>query len=110
MFCITFGSSRRYELRQGAVTFPCILLFDLLLDKDSSRQGSRRSDWQRPSLRDCSKPLAFKEVRAIFILPARAASMSQPYKTFMRTKWRCKLGVPMLIAEDGVPSLIFAME
>ena len=38
MFCITFGSSRRCELRQGAVTFPFILLFDLLFDKDSSRQ------------------------------------------------------------------------
>jgi hypothetical protein len=32
------------------------------------------------------------------------------YKTFMRTKWRCKVGVPMLMAEDGAPSLIFAME
>jgi hypothetical protein len=57
-----------------------------------------------------SNPLAFEEVRAIFILPARAASMSQPYKTFIRTKWRCKLRVPMLVAEDGAPSLIFAME
>jgi hypothetical protein len=65
---------------------------------------------QRRPFRDRSKPLAFEKVGAIFILPARAASMSLPYKTFIRTKWRCKLGVPMLMAEDGAPSLIFAME
>jgi hypothetical protein len=94
------------------------LLFDLLFDKDSSRQRSGEAIGGGvvsvivPTLllcfRDRSNPLAFEEVRAIFILPARAASMSQPYKTFIRTKWRCKLGVPMLMAEDG--ALIFAME
>jgi hypothetical protein len=60
--------------------------------------------------RDRSKPLAFKRVRAIFMFPGPAAGVSQPYQTFMRPKWRCKLGVPILMAEDGAPSLIFAME
>jgi hypothetical protein len=46
----------------------------------------------------------------LYILPARAAGVRQPYQIFMRLKWRCKLGVPMLMAEDGAPSLIFAME
>src|SRR5277367_44517 len=45
-----------------------------------------------------------------FYFARRRGGREQPYQTFMRTKWRCKLGVPILMAEDGVPSLIFAME
>jgi hypothetical protein len=53
--------------------------------------------------------------KRFFILPhatasAAATAMRSCYKTFMRPKWRRKLGDPMLMAEDGAPSLIFAME
>jgi hypothetical protein len=110
MFFISFCGSHGYELRQGtALHFPssyCSIYCPI-------RTAQGRAPAQRlaaASVRDRSKPLAFESVRAIFSSPTRAASMCQPYKTFMRPKWRCKLGVPMLIAEDGAPSLIFAME
>jgi hypothetical protein len=79
-----------------------------LFDKNSSRRGAGEAI--NSGVLSVIVPDAFDEVRAIFILPARAASMRRPYKTFIRTKWRCKLGIPMLMAEDGAPSLIFAME
>jgi hypothetical protein len=81
-----------------------------LFDKNGARQGSGEAVGSGVLFRDRSKPLAFESVRAIFISPARAAGMSRPCKTFMRPKWRCKVGVPILMAEDGAPSLIFAME
>jgi hypothetical protein len=38
-----------------------------------------------------------------------SAAMRFGYKTFMRPKRQCKPGIPMLMANDGTPFLIFAM-
>jgi hypothetical protein len=81
------------------LTFPFILLFDLLFDKNSSSQGTGEAIGsgvlsvivRTSCIRTWSRHFS----------RTRAASVSQPYKTFMRPKWRCKLGIPMLMAEDG---------
>jgi hypothetical protein len=57
------------------------VLFDPSFDKNGSR--SAKAIGKRHPFGDRSKPLAFEQVRAIFVLRTRTANKSQPYKIFM---------------------------